>query len=128
MPELFFNKSIAQNDYIPTQWTRLYEVTSPASVTLSVSMNITNCSLSALLHLDFPITVEMRVVDRDDRLVYYLLPPLILPEDGSAWDSAQKIVYCPGDKVIFNADRNGLNIHFTAIEGFIGAGNSIRRR
>lgn len=118
MAELFSRVAIGPDEYSPNTWTTFYEVRSNTTGCLSFVFSITNCTP---MHggVDKEITVQVKIVDRDGKLVHYLLTPNILKANGMAWDAAQKMVLYPGDKVLFQASDTGLNLYASLVEGLM---------
>ena len=115
MAELFGRVSMMPDEYTLNTWNTFYEVKSNMTGALSFVFSITNCT-PMIGGVEREITVEVKIVDRDDRLVHYLLTPNKLKSHGSAWDAAQKIVLYPGDRILFKASDHGLNLYASLVE------------
>jgi hypothetical protein len=109
---------MAPDEYAINTWVTFYEVKSSMTGCLTFIFSITNCT-PMIGGEEKEITVEVKVVDRDDKLIHYLLTPNILKANGMAWDAAQKMVLYPGDKLLFKASANGLNLYASLVEGLM---------
>ena len=92
MAELFSRVAIGPDEYSPNTWTTFYEVRSNTTGCLSFVFSITNCTP---MHggVDKEITVQVKIVDRDGKLVHYLLTPNILKaNDAFLFPSSSKVL------------------------------------
>lgn len=122
MAEQFGRASLGPGQYDPNTWTPLYEVKSTIVGALVFDISVTNTTpMSGFESKD--ITIEMKVVDSDGNLIHWILGPQALEQNGISWDSSQKIVLNPGDRLMVRASDRGVCFYSSLITGLKVIGN-----
>ena len=116
MAELFGRVTLGPDNYKVNEWTPLYSITSNTVGGLIFDVSVTNVTPMSG-HPAKKITVEAKIVDRDGKLVHYLLAPHQIEPNGVAWDTTQKLVFEPGDKLMVKADAHGISFYAAIVKG-----------
>lgn len=122
MAERFGRVSLGPGQYDPNTWTPFCESKSTIVGMMIFDMAVSNTTpMSGFEAKD--ITIEMKVVDSDGNLINWVLGPLSLAHDGISWDSSQKIVLAPGDRLMVRASDRGICFYASIVNGMPIAAN-----
>ena len=116
MAELFGRASLGPDNYVIDDWNALYSTSSSTVGGLMFDFSITNTTPMSGLPAK-TITVEAKIIDRDGKLVHYILAPHKIEPNGVAWDTSQKIVFEPGDKLMIKANAHGISFYAAIVKG-----------
>lgn len=116
MAELFGRVSLGPDNYKVDEWNPLYAISSNIVGGLVFDLSITNVTPMSGQPAK-KITVESKIIDRDGKLVHYLLAPHEIEPNGVAWDTTQKLVLEPGDKLMVKANAHGISFYAAIVKG-----------
>lgn len=109
MAEVFARRFLGPESYDVNTWTPLID--HPA--TKLTGLLIFDLSISNTTETS--VTVEIKLMDKDDKLIHYVLGPTVLQGQGIAWDSSNKIVIEPGDKLLVKASDKGVSFYASVL-------------
>ena len=115
--ETFDRIHLGPSDYNINTWTKLYSVDSTMTGTLIFDFNVVNITPLE----SFPertITISVKIVDKSDKLINYIVPAQILSPKLS-FNNPQKIVLKPGDKIMVQASAAGACFYASIASGVL---------
>ena len=115
--EAFNRINIGPSDYNPNTWTKLYSVDSTMTGTLIFDFSAVNITPLEGLP-ERTITISIKILDKDDKLINYIIPAQILSPKLS-FNNPQKIVLKPGDKIMVQASALGICFYASIASGIL---------
>ena len=115
--EAFNRINLGPTNYNPNTVTKLYSVDSTKTGTLIFDFNVVNITTLE----DLPektITVSIKILDKDDNIINYIIPGQILSPKVSI-NNPQKIILKPGDKVMVEASAVGACFYASVVSGIL---------
>ena len=109
MAEVFSRAFLEPDKYEPNTWVNLYDL---EEVNLTGAM-VFDFSISNTSKIN--ITIEVRLVDAENKIVHYILGPTELQGQGISWDSSHKIVMMPGDMLQVKASEKGISFYASIV-------------
>lgn len=118
LAEVFTRANIGPEDYTINTWTTIHEVKSSIVGSMIIYFSATNITGSESNNLTSkPIVVNARVIDSSGNIVQIIIPNRIIESESFSFDSTQKIVMKPGDKLQVKADSKGIVFYVTILTG-----------
>ena len=105
MAEVFSRAYLEPETYEPNTWVELFQLQdNKLTGAMIFDFSISNTSKTN-------ITIEVQLVNFENKIVHYILGPTKLQGQGISWDSSHKIVMMPGDKLLVKASEKGVSFY-----------------
>lgn len=117
MAEVFTRANIGPSNYTINTWTTIHEVQSNVVGSMIIYFSATNISGSESGLEKKSIVVNAKVIDKNGNIVQIIIPNRTIESESFSFDSTQKIVMQPGDKLQVKANSKGIVFYSSILTG-----------
>ena len=116
--EVFTRSNIGPDDYTINTWTTIHEVKSSIVGSMLFYFCATNVTgTDATTIRESTIDISARIIDKDNKIVHSIVPLRSIEANNFSFDSSQKIIMKPGDKLQVKASSKGIVFYSSIITG-----------